>query len=107
MNNYLPPKGKIDKPIYQVGYFKNAILVMALLCVSGMAYAQNQITGKVTSTANESLPGVTVLVKGTANGTTTDADGAYTLNVPTTSGTLVFSFIGYTTTEKSFTAPGT
>ena len=107
MNNYLPPKGKIDKPIYQVGYFKNAILIMALLCVSGMAYAQNQITGKVTSTANESLPGVTVLVKGTANGTTTDADGAYTLNVPTTSGTLVFSFIGYTTTEKSFTAPGT
>ena len=71
------------------------------------AQAQNQITGKVSSAAGEILPGVTVLLKGTTNGTTTDANGVYSLNVPVTSGTLVFSFIGYTTLERNFTQPGT
>jgi TonB-linked SusC/RagA family outer membrane protein len=71
------------------------------------AQAQNQITGKVTSAAGEALPGVTVLLKGTSNGTATDASGVYNLSVPGTSGTLVFSFIGYTTVEKNFTQPGT
>jgi TonB-dependent starch-binding outer membrane protein SusC len=107
MNSYLLLNGKPDKTFYLDHCLKKVYMIIALLCVSGMAYAQNQITGKVTSTTNESLPGVTVLVKGTANGTTTDANGAFTLSVPTTSGTLVFSFIGYTTTEKPFTAPGT
>jgi TonB-dependent starch-binding outer membrane protein SusC len=41
------------------------------------AQAQNQITGKVTSAAGEALPGVTVLLKGTSNGTATDASGVY------------------------------
>ncbi|GEO02878.1 SusC/RagA family TonB-linked outer membrane protein [Adhaeribacter aerolatus] len=71
------------------------------------AQAQNQITGKVTSAAGEVLPGVTVLLKGTSNGTTTNANGTYTLSVPVTSGTLVFSFIGYTTLERNFSQPGT
>jgi TonB-dependent starch-binding outer membrane protein SusC len=107
MNSHLPLKGKIDKTFYQVHYLKYALVLAILLCVSGMAYAQNQITGKVTSAANEGLPGVTVLLKGTNNGTTTDVNGGYTLSVPGTSGTLVFSFIGYTTTEKNFSQPGT
>ena len=64
------------------------------------------ITGKVTSAAGEPLPGVTVLVKGTTNGTATDASGNYTLSVPETAGTLIFSFIGYTTQERSFSGPG-
>ena len=64
------------------------------------------ITGRVTSPAGEPLPGVTVLVKGTSNGTATDANGNYSLSVTETGGTLVFSFIGYTTQERSFTGPG-
>lgn len=66
-----------------------------------------QITGRVTSSSGEGLPGVTVLLKGTTNGTATDVDGRYSLSVPETGGTLVFSFIGYTTLEKSFSGPGT
>jgi len=64
------------------------------------------VTGRVTSAAGEPLPGVTVLVKGTSNGTATDANGNYSLSVPETAGTLIFSFIGYTSQERSFTGPG-
>lgn len=61
--------------------------------------AQIKVTGKVTDqTTGESLIGVSVKVKGTASGTVTDINGNFTLNVPE-DGTLVVSFIGYTTTE--------
>jgi TonB-linked SusC/RagA family outer membrane protein len=65
-----------------------------------------EITGKVTSDAGEALPGVTVLLKGTTNGTATDMNGSFSLSVPEQSGTLVVSFIGYVTQEKPFTGPG-
>src|SRR5688572_26691597 len=45
------------------------------------------------------LPGVSILVRGTTSGTTSDSDGKYTLAVPDNSGTLIFSFIGYKTQE--------
>src|SRR5688500_8318459 len=59
------------------------------------------ISGKVTDDSGVGMPGVHVLVKGTSNGTTTSADGNYTLNVSAdeSAGTLVFSFIGYGTQE--------
>jgi len=61
--------------------------------------AQIKITGKVTDqTTGESLIGVSVKVKGTASGTVTDINGNFTLNAPE-DGTLVISFIGYTTVE--------
>lgn len=56
------------------------------------------ITGKVTDDTGAPLPGVNVLEKGTTNGTTTDAEGIYTLNAADNA-TLVFSFIGYTSQE--------
>jgi Ca-activated chloride channel family protein len=58
------------------------------------------ITGSVTSSEDGSpLSGVSVVVKGTATGTQTDADGKYSINVPEGSATLVFSFIGLKTKE--------
>jgi len=57
------------------------------------------VTGKVSSESGEGLPGVTVLLKGTTNGTATDASGSYSLTVPNSTGTLIFSFIGYTQQE--------
>jgi TonB-dependent starch-binding outer membrane protein SusC len=64
------------------------------------AWAQDRvITGKVTSAEDGSaLPGVNVVVKGTTNGAVTDADGKFSLSVPT-NGSLVFSFIGLKTSE--------
>ena len=49
--------------------------------------------------ANEIMPGVSVLEKGTTNGTVTDANGQYTLSVANASATLVFNFISYETQE--------
>ena len=64
------------------------------------------LTGRVTSRGGEPLPGVTVLLKGTTNGATTAPDGTFALTVPETAGTLVFTFIGFTTQERPFTGPG-
>jgi TonB-linked SusC/RagA family outer membrane protein len=64
------------------------------------------VTGKVVSNKGEGLPGVTVLVKGTNAGTTTAADGSFSLAVPDQAGTLVVSFIGYNTREVAIPASG-
>ncbi|GAB3903125.1 TonB-dependent receptor [Larkinella knui] len=53
------------------------------------------ITGRVLDERGQPLPGVTVLIKGTSNGTTTNTEGVYTLNVPEGASVLTFSFIGY------------
>jgi TonB-linked SusC/RagA family outer membrane protein len=58
------------------------------------------ITGKVTAQENgESLPGVNVLVKGTSVGAVTNGDGQYSITAPDGNGSLVFSYIGYTSEE--------
>lgn len=58
----------------------------------------NIIRGKVTNSQGEPLRGVSVVVKGTTTGTSTDESGNYSIDVPP-NGTLVFSFIGFTTQE--------
>lgn len=77
------------------------VLIMLLTFTAGVVFAQERVvTGKVTSSEDgTSVPGVNVVVKGTTNGTTTDADGNYRLSVPASGGTLVFSFIGLATEE--------
>lgn len=57
------------------------------------------VTGKVTDENGGTLPGVTVILKGTTRGTASDANGNYALAVPGGEGTLVFSFIGYKAQE--------
>lgn len=60
---------------------------------------QRQVSGKVVDEAGEPVPGVTVLVKGTSNGTSTDIDGSYRILVPNIKTVLVFSSIGFKTQE--------
>lgn len=64
--------------------------------VSGEQNAQQpkSISGKVTDSAGGPLPGVSVVIKGTTNGTITDMDGKYTLPKVSDSSVLVFSFVG-------------
>ncbi|HET9505429.1 MAG TPA: TonB-dependent receptor [Hymenobacter sp.] len=88
-------------------YFLTHLLWLTPGLGAPAAWAQAQapaprvtITGKVTSAdGKEELPGVTVLLKGTNNGTGTGPDGSYTLQVPATGGTLIFSYVGYATQE--------
>lgn len=57
------------------------------------------VTGKVTDANGESLPGVNVVLKGTTQGTVTDMDGRFRIQVPDSKTVLTFSFIGFTTEE--------
>lgn len=54
-----------------------------------------QVTGKVTAEDGSALPGVNIIIKGTNQGTTTDIDGNYAIQVPDGNTVLIFSFIGY------------
>ncbi|MCS6969138.1 MAG: TonB-dependent receptor [Cytophagales bacterium] len=77
-----------------------------LLCTLGTLIAtfvlaqERQISGTVTDGAEKvPLPGVSILIKGTTSGATTDAEGRYRINVPANAKTLVFSFVGFATQE--------
>ena len=76
---------------------QSVVFVMFLLS-STLAFAQNRVTGKVTDRTGMPLPGVNVLEKGTTNGSITDVDGKYVINV-NKGKTLTFSYIGFTTRE--------
>lgn len=81
---------------------KSIRILAALLIISvGFTSPQNRLlTGKVTSADDGSaMPGVNVMLKGTSNGVTTNAQGNYSISVPAQGGTLVFSFIGYVSKE--------
>ncbi len=76
------------------------LLLAFVLCTvwSLRAQGQGKITGKVVDAMGE-LPGVSVVVKGTTNGTTTNLDGQFTLENVKSTDVLSFSFIGYKTQE--------
>jgi TonB-linked SusC/RagA family outer membrane protein len=78
---------------------KSTYLFTFLFCFSASVFAQKTITGKVSDIKNSEIPGVSILIKGTSNGTTTDASGNYKISVPSTETVLVFSSIGFTTKE--------
>jgi hypothetical protein len=64
------------------------------------------VQGRVTSAEDgSSLPGVSVVVKGTAVGTQTDGGGNYSLTLPNNATSLTFSYVGYSTQEVSITRP--
>ncbi|MFN5548581.1 MAG: carboxypeptidase-like regulatory domain-containing protein [Bacteroidota bacterium] len=77
------------------------VFIICSFALSSVAFAQERtLTGRVTSADDgSSLPGVNVVVKGTTNGTVTDADGKYSMSVPASGGVLVFSFIGLKSQE--------
>ncbi|QJX45799.1 SusC/RagA family TonB-linked outer membrane protein [Hymenobacter taeanensis] len=79
----------------------SALLIAPVLLQQ--AAAQNrQISGRVTDRSNgQGLPGVTVLVKGTTVGVSTNADGSYTISAPASATALTFSSIGYVAVERA------
>lgn len=83
--------------------FTQSLFFVLFLLSSTLAFAQNRVTGVVTDKTGEPLIGVNVLEKGTTNGTVTDIDGKFTVNMPQGK-TLVFSFIGFVTQEIKVTS---
>ncbi|TYZ08635.1 SusC/RagA family TonB-linked outer membrane protein [Hymenobacter lutimineralis] len=80
--------------------FLSFLFLTALL---QQAVAQDRtVSGRVTDRENnQGLPGVTVLVKGTTVGASTNSDGTYSLSVPASATTLQFSFVGYRNVERA------
>ena len=80
-------------------------LLSAFMLVSGVSFAQDSaISGVVRSEGDmESIPGASILVKGTTRGTTTNLDGEFTIQAAP-GDVLMISFIGYTTQEITVTA---
>ncbi|MGH2643244.1 MAG: carboxypeptidase-like regulatory domain-containing protein, partial [Chitinophagaceae bacterium] len=83
-----------------------ALLISCLLIFVCEVKAQQQrsITGTVNDATGQHLIGVTVRIKGTEMGTTTDANGKYHINVSLKNPVLEFSYIGYTAAEAPVTA---
>ncbi len=80
-------------------------LSLALLC-SMAIYSQSTVNGTVTDDSREPLAGVNIVEKGTTNGTVTDFDGNYEIEVAEDA-TLVFSYIGFNSTEVSSSGKST
>ncbi|SDT31325.1 TonB-linked outer membrane protein, SusC/RagA family [Maribacter dokdonensis] len=79
---------------------KHLLLVLTLF-ICTMVNAQETITGTVKDTDGNTIPYVNIVLSGTLNGTTTNENGIYTIDVPNLSGALEFSVLGYET--KIFT----
>lgn len=73
--------------------------MLVLLLSSAFIYAQKKVSGTVSDKSGVPLAGASVIVKGTSNGTSTDFDGNYSLNVQEDSDVLVISYIGFKSVE--------
>ena len=85
---------------YYLKRSKQLMLILSIM-MSSFAYGQSRVSGTVTDQQNQPLPGVNVLVKGSTQGTTTDASGKYQVDVLSSDAILTFSFIGFTSQEKA------
>jgi len=105
MRKLLSPAGRdtfiVNICPVQTFSWKLTILAM-LLIISGQIMAQSRvITGKITDAGGIAVPNATILVKGTTTGTSSGADGSFSLSIPSTAKVLIISSVGMTTAEIS------
>ena len=89
------PKSKFNQQLLSV----LSVLFICLLATNS-AFAQINVTGRVTDKLKEPLPGVTINIKGTKFYTSTNNEGYYKVSVPNEKAVLVFSFISFITEER-------
>lgn len=83
----------------RVKFFCPLLVLFFMMMMSGAAFAQVSASGQVIDASGETIPGVTILEKGTSNGVVTDLDGSYSLTVSSEESVLVFSYVGFETRE--------
>ncbi|TDB65959.1 SusC/RagA family TonB-linked outer membrane protein [Arundinibacter roseus] len=86
---------------------RGLLMLTFLLLAAVSAFAQVAVKGKITDEQGQGIPGVNILVKATTTGTTTDAEGAFTLSVPSSNSTLILSSIGYVSQEIALNGQST
>ena len=91
----------LRKPLQGIVLLKSASLVFSLLFFSSIVFAQGiSVGGKVLSSKETGpLAGVSVTIKGSTEGTTTDDKGNFQISVPGSTAILVFSYQGYLSQE--------
>jgi TonB-linked SusC/RagA family outer membrane protein len=81
-------------------YRRLSLLAAMLLMFTSAVLAQERtVSGTVTDESGQGMPGVNVLLKGTATGAATDVDGNFKISIPSDEAVLTFSFVGYATSE--------
>jgi TonB-linked SusC/RagA family outer membrane protein len=80
-------------------YCSLSCAVFLLVLVTVPSFAQVKVSGTVVDDTGQPLPGVSIVEKGTSNGTTSDVTGKYSISASSADATLVYSFIGYKTIE--------
>lgn len=78
---------------------KFLLIPIILISTISSTSAQSSVTGKVIDQNGDPVPGVSVKLKGSTTGATTDPSGNYALSLPTSSGSLIFSYLGFATQE--------
>jgi TonB-linked SusC/RagA family outer membrane protein len=78
---------------------KLLLLLLACICFATAAIAQKVVTGRVTDVNGNPVPNVSIVVKGTKTGVTTNLQGRFTLTVPANAKTIVVSSLNFTTKE--------
>ncbi|WP_431212853.1 carboxypeptidase-like regulatory domain-containing protein [Puia sp. P3] len=87
------------------GLLKVACMVVALVLLTSITYAQKAVTGKVLNkTDNQPVPGATIQVRGTKVLAQSGADGTFSINLPGASATLVITAVGFQAFEVPVTA---
>jgi TonB-linked SusC/RagA family outer membrane protein len=100
-SNDLPPVNRVHSASALNHLFSTTTITLLWLLVVNVSAQNRTITGTVTTAEDGlALPGVNIIVNGTTRGTTTDANGKYSLSVPTSSKTLIFSFVGFEVSEE-------
>ena len=82
--------------------FKN-LMAITLFLMASAVYSQTTISGTIVD-ASGPVPGANILETGTSNGTTSDFNGKFSIQVQEGSGVLEITFVGMVTTEFAFTA---
>ena len=91
----------LDRNVYSYKMLDRNIVITRVAFESVQDGKTSKVSGKVTDSSGGTLPGVSVTVKGTTNGTITDSNGNYTISNLPSNGTLQFSFVGMKTQEIS------
>lgn len=80
-------------------FTKSSVMLLMMLLAASAVMAQLTVTGNVKDNVGQPLIGVSIVVKGTSNGTTSDLDGNFTLQIKGESANVMFSYTGFKTTE--------
>ncbi|MGY8908807.1 MAG: SusC/RagA family TonB-linked outer membrane protein [Flavobacteriales bacterium] len=106
-NHYVPLE--FNKKFYFLSQFTKVCIFIFIALLGTNVYSQDfKVTGNVTdSELGETLPGVSIIIKGTTKGTETDFDGNFEITVNKSTDILIFSYLGYKSKEVSINGRST